>query len=576
MVALLLATAAHAEPRARIEGVADEDLRERLETAIGEVEGEPGSRFEARRRANEAAERAVALLRSEGYYGHRVEPSIGEGEAPPRPVLRIETGPRFTYQEPAVAFTGEAPAAEAAAAANASLGLTVGEAGRAEPIVEAEGRAVAALQARGYADAKAEPRQVVVDHADSSVRPTFQIAAGELVRLNGIDFEQIGRTDPEWLRTLAPWRSGEVYEPDDVAELERRLLDTGVYDSVTVSLAPQSRPSDGLRPVIVSLADRPRRTLEAAASVSTSEGISVEGRRTAYNRFGRADTLTYLLRLGTLDSRAEGILTLPHYRKPQRTLTLGAAAFATQTEAFDETGINARADITQRFGRTTYFTYGASVDVSQTAEFGQRRNFIALTGLGAFNLDRSSDPLDPKSGYRIEGRVEPTALTGDSSLAFLRTVAQGSIYLPFGEDQKTVVASRVRLGLIAGGEIPEVPAGRRFYAGGGGSVRGYQFQAVGPRAANGRPSGGLSLAETSLELRRSGIFRERLGGVVFVDAGSVGLEETPSFDELKAAVGFGVRYDLGFGPIRADLAVPLNKEDDDAAFQIYLSIGQAF
>lgn len=576
MVALLLATAAHAEPRARIEGVADEDLRERLETAIGEVEGEPGSRFEARRRANEAAERAVALLRSEGYYGHRVEPSIGEGEAPPRPVLRIETGPRFTYQEPAVAFTGEAPAAEAAAAANASLGLTVGEAGRAEPIVEAEGRAVAALQARGYADAKAEPRQVVVDHADSSVRTTFQIAAGELVRLNGIDFEQIGRTDPEWLRTLAPWRSGEVYEPDDVAELERRLLDTGVYDSVTVSLAPQSRPSDGLRPVIVSLADRPRRTLEAAASVSTSEGISVEGRRTAYNRFGRADTLTYLLRLGTLDSRAEGILTLPHYRKPQRTLTLGAAAFATQTEAFDETGINARADITQRFGRTTYFTYGASVDVSQTAEFGQRRNFIALTGLGAFNLDRSSDPLDPKSGYRIEGRVEPTALTGDSSLAFLRTVAQGSIYLPFGEDQKTVVASRVRLGLIAGGEIPEVPAGRRFYAGGGGSVRGYQFQAVGPRAANGRPSGGLSLAETSLELRRSGIFRERLGGVVFVDAGSVGLEETPSFDELKAAVGFGVRYDLGFGPIRADLAVPLNKEDDDAAFQIYLSIGQAF
>ena len=580
VTALLLATAAHAEPRARIEGVADEDLRRRLETAVGEVEGEPGSRFEARRRANDAAERAVALLRSEGYYGHRVEPTIGEGEAPPRPVLRIDPGPRFTFQAPAVAFTGPAPAPDAAAAANASLGLTVGEPGRAEPIVEAEGRAVAALQTRGYADAKAQPRQVVVDHADASVQPTFQIASGELVRLNGIDFEQIGRTDPEWLRMLAPWRSGEVYEPNDVAELERRLLDTGVYDSVTVSLAPQSRPADGLRPVIVSLSDRPRRTLEAAASVSTSEGVSVEGRRTNYNRFGRADTLTYLLRLGTLDSRLEGTLSLPHYRKPQRTLTLGGAAFATQTEAFDETGINLRADITQRFGRTTYFTYGASVDLSQTAEFGEERNFIALTGLGAFNLDRSSDPLDPRSGYRVEGRVEPTALTGDSSLAFLRTVAQGSIYLPFGEDQRTVIASRVRLGLIAGGQIPDVPASRRFYAGGGGSVRGYEFQAVGPRAPDGKPFGGLSLAETSLELRRRGILGERLGGrlggVLFIDAGSVGLEETPSFDELKAAVGFGVRYDLGFGPIRADLAVPLNKEEGEAPFQVYLSIGQAF
>jgi translocation and assembly module TamA len=357
-------------------------------------------------------------------------------------------------------------------------------------------------------------------------------------------------------------------------------LDTGVYDGVTVALAPRSRPEDNLRPIIVSLSDRPRRTLEALASVSTSEGVSVEGRRTAYNRFGRADTLTYLLRLGTLDSRAEGILTLPHFRRPQRTLTLGGAAFATQTEAFDETGVNLRADITQRFGRTTYFTYGASLDLSQTAEFGVERNFVALTGLGAFNLDRSSDPLDPRSGYRLEGRVEPTGLTGDSSLAFLRTTAQGSIYLPFGEEQQTVVAARVRLGLIAGGQIPDVPASRRFYAGGGGSVRGYEYQAVGPRAPNGKPFGGLSLAETSLELRRSRLLGERfggrLGGVVFIDAGSVGLEETPSFDELKASVGVGARYDLGFGPIRADIAVPLDRREGEAPFQIYLSIGQAF
>lgn len=576
VAALCIASTAFAEPRARIEGVADKDLRERLETAVGEVEGEPGSRFEARRRVNDAAERAVALLRSEGYYGHRVEPTIGEGEDPPRPVLRIDPGPRFTFQAPTVSFAGAAPAPDAAAAANASLGLTVGEPGRAAPIVQAEGRAVASLQSRGYADAKAQPRQVVVDHADNSVRPTFQIAAGELVRLNGIDFEQIGRTDPEWLRMLAPWRSGEVYDPDDVAELERRLLDTGVYDGVTVSLAPASRPSDGLRPVIVSLSDRPRRTLEALASFSTSEGVSVEGRRTSYNRFGRADTLSHLLRLGTLDSRIESTLTLPHFRRPQRTLTLGGSAFATQTDAFDETGIAVRADITQRFGRTTYFTYGASVDITQTAEFGEERNFIALTGLGAFNLDRSSDPLDPRSGYRLEGRVEPTALAGDSSLAFLRTVAQGSIYVPFGEDQKTVIATRLRLGLIAGGQIPDVPAGRRFYAGGGGSVRGYEYQAVGPRAPDGKPFGGLSLVETSIELRRSGIWRERLGGVVFLDAGSVGLEETPSFDELKAAIGVGVRYDLGFGPIRADVAIPLDKREGEAPFQIYLSIGQAF
>jgi len=601
LAAAAVPSASWAEPRAIIQGVEDDDLRDRLEQAIGEVDGPPGSRFEARRRANEAAERAVALLRSEGYYGSTVEPVLDRAEvqaddqardeaedqtedqaedesedAPSlRPVIRVTVGPRFTFQSADIAFTGEAPAPDSAAAAEAALGLTIGEPGRAGEVLAAEGRAVALLQSRGYADVRAEPREVIVDHADQSVRPTFRIAAGPLVRLNGIDLEQIGRTDPAWLRRLQPWTPGQVYDPDEVAELERRLLDTGVYDSVTVALAPRSN-AEGLRPVIVSLSDRPRRTLEALASVSTSEGVSIEGRRTAYNRFGRADTFSQLLRLGTLDSRGEVELQLPHFRRPQRTLTLGAAAFATQTEAFDENGVNVRADITQRFGRTTYFTYGARVDLLQTAEFGQARNFVAFTGLGAFNLDRSSDPLDPRSGYRIEGRVEPTALTGDSSLLFLRTVTQGSAYLPFGEGARTVVAGRVRLGLIAGGQIPDVPASRRFYAGGGGSVRGYEYQAVGPRAPDGKPFGGLSLAETSIELRRSGIWRERLGGVVFLDAGTVGLEATPTFDELKAAAGFGVRYDLGFGPIRADLAVPLNKEEGDPAFQVYLSIGQAF
>jgi translocation and assembly module TamA len=130
-------------------------------------------------------------------------------------------------------------------------------------VVSAEGRAVVAVQRRGYADAQAEPREVVVDHADRTVRPTFKIAAGELVRLDGLDLTGDGRTGKAWLQHLAPWRSGDPYDPEDVAELERRLLDTGVYDSVTVALAPpDKKTAEGLRPVVVSLAERKRRPLD--------------------------------------------------------------------------------------------------------------------------------------------------------------------------------------------------------------------------------------------------------------------------------------------------------------------------
>jgi translocation and assembly module TamA len=122
--------------------------------------------------------------------------------------------------------------------------------------------------------------------------------------------------------------------------------------------------------------------------------------------------------------------------------------------------------------------------------------------------------------------------------------------------------------------VSEVPASRRFFSGGGGSVRGYAYQAIGPRLSDNTPQGGVSLVETSLEVRHR--FTSKWGGVAFIDAGAIGTERKPKQEDFRVGAGFGVRYDLGFGPIRADIAVPLGKRSGDPAFQIYLSIGQSF
>jgi len=228
-------------------------------------------------------------------------------------------------------------------------------------------------------------------------------------------------------------------------------------------------------------------------------------------------------------------------------------------------------------------TLGGALDFAATAEktsinnvtvIGDDRQTVTGTLLVAFALDRSDDPLDPTRGWRLEARTEPTLVTGDDSLAYLRTVAQASAYLPFGEEAHTVAAGRLRLGAILGGEIPGVPAGKRFYAGGGGSVRGYAYQAIGPRLPDNTPIGGLSLFEASAELRHD--LTEKWGVVAFIDAGAVGTDPTPTGDDYSAGVGVGVRYDLGFGPIRGDIAIPLDKREGDPSFQIYLSIGQSF
>ncbi len=105
-------------------------------------------------------------------------------------------------------------------------------------------------------------------------------------------------------------------------------------------------------------------------------------------------------------------------------------------------------------------------------------------------------------------------------------------------------------------------------------MRGYAYQAVGPRFPDNTPIGGLSLVETSVELRQT--ISGRLGAVAFLDAGSVGTQEYPDFHSLSAGAGVGVRYNLGFAPLRVDVGVPLNRRQGDGAFQVYVSIGQSF
>ena len=580
----LMATVAAADPRAEIRGEMDSELRSQLERAIGDVDGPPSNRFEARRRARAAMEAAEALLRSEGYYQPVLEDLV-EGEETPVAIVSVTLGRRFALTEPVVLWVDPGPDAVTETAVRQEIALVPGEPGRAVDVIAAEGRIVAGLSRRGYADAAARPRRVVVDHAAFSVLPTYTIASGSLVRLDGIQLETEGRTNTNWVAGLAPWAEGDVYDPEQVAELERRLLETGVYDGIGVALAPSDQTNgDGNRPVVVTLTDRPRRILEAGATFSTAEGSGVDLIWTWHNRFGRADTLVWQARVADVDSRIGVDLRLPHWRRPGRTLRLSAAALNEDTEAYRRTAIALAADLQQRIGKTSYFSYGVGLDGGRYDEnrfdpatglpVNFDRDLVILTGRASAYVDNSNDPLDPTTGWRLTVSAQPTAVAGDDSVAFLRAEAQATAYLPIQDKAKTVLAGRVRLGTIVGGEELTVPSDRLFYSGGGGSVRGFEYQGVGPRLPDNTPRGGLSLFEASAEVRRD-VFRN-FQAVAFVDAGAIGFDEAPDFSNLRYGAGFGVRYKLPFGPIRADIAFPLDRREGDADFQIYVSIGQAF
>ena len=595
------------EKKALVQGIENRALREELERAIGESQEPAQSRIEARRRARDAQDSAELLLRSEGFYDYAIETDITEGDHP-QGIVRITLGPRTHFGPINIQWQKSPPDEDTIKAAFEAIDIRTGASARAEDVVEAQARIVSTLQARGYADARAEAPDVVVDHADTSMSPTFMVEADQLVHVGGLSFSNPKqRTDPAFIRKLAPWKPGEVYHPSAIAELEHRLLDTGVYDSVTVALAPRTDPvpdatqaaagaaqpaagtaqpvaggtppsDDALRPVLVNLSERSKHALDFTAGYSTSEGTDFDVRWSDFNRFRRADTLTYEARLATIDSRAGVEWSAPHFLAPGETLKLTGDWFRTVAPAYTEQGAVVSSDLTRRFRTTSFFTEGASVTSSEVIdkETGKIR-IVTLRLVGALALDHSDNPLDPRQGWKLEAHVTPTDIQGDEQQVYLKSQLQVTGYVPLDKLKDWVVAGRLHVGSILGGTIPGVPAPDRFFAGGGGSVRGYSYQDIGPHYADNTPIGGLSLTETSVELRRR-FGTSPWGAVLFFDAGSVAETINPDFHHVDTAVGIGFRYHLNFAPIRADLAFPLQKASNSGQqpFQIYLSIGQSF
>ena len=588
-----------AEPKAQVQGEMDRALKAEIQRAVGVSKARPESRVDARRRAREAGESAIAVLRSEGYYDYVVEPDLGEGDAP-TPIVRITPGPRSLITKTEIVWDGLPPDSQTEAAAEKAVALAAGAPGRAADVVAAEGRVEAALHQRGYADAAVRPRQVVVDHDDHSLNPTFHFVAGSLVRLDGLKVVNQGRTKRKWIANLAPWKKGDVYDPAQVAKLEQRLRDAGVFNAVTVSLSPADEAVDGLRPVIVSVGDRPAHTIELGAGYisggypsstgiteveySTSEGAGIDAKWILYNRLGQADTLTFTGRLAQIQQKLDAELDLPDWGRPDQILKVGGGIYADDTNAYDDDGLGLRGTIERHFTKTSFIGYGATIDVVDTREntainangiaIGENLKLAIFSLIGQFALDRSNDPLNPTRGWRLHVEADPTYVTGDRTLPYLTLQGQVSGYLPLNADETTVIAARLKLGSIVGGNIPDVPADRRFFAGGGGSVRGFNYQGVGPQLSDGTPIGGVSLFESSFEVR------QKVTGpwsvAAFVDAGSLGPTPAPDFSGIDVGAGVGVRYDLGFGPIRLDVATPVTRRKGDPLAQLYISIGQSF
>ncbi|MEM9138901.1 MAG: autotransporter assembly complex family protein [Pseudomonadota bacterium] len=517
------------------------------------------------------------LLRSQGYFTGEVDLKVsGDDDAPAQVQFQVTPGPQFTLRRHTFQLddpSGSAPVLDAA-----DLGSPVGEGAVAAGIVDAETAAVDKLQRSGFPYAARGKRRAVADRDATSLEIDTPVRTGPQAIFGTVTFGGLVDVRERYLRTYLPWSNGDTVDLSLLRDYQRSLLGTDLFDTVSVKLpeAPPDLAGPIALPVSVTVEERAFRTVSAGGRYSTDDGPSVTAGFEHRNLFGENETLSVEAELG-IQVQEFGIgYREPQYMRPGQDLLASFVATREEDDAFDQLTATATLGLQRRLNDRWIVGAGGLLEASQITDQGVE-TLALLAGIPAFaEYDSSDDQLDPSEGARLRLEVTPFAGSFDGEFAgFLTIDATASTYYDILGDRAYILAGRARLGSILTDELDTVPQTRRLYSGGGGSVRGFAQRFVGPLDSLNDPIGGLSAVELGGELRAR-LFGD-LGGVVFVDAGAVGEESAPTFNEgVQVAAGVGFRYFSPAGPIRVDVALPLNPRDADDAFQLYFSIGQAF
>ena len=591
------------EPTLKLDGASDEE-QEQIESAVRSasllfnfVEEPLDSASVLFTRARQDRQRIGRALNALGYFGPRVNITIGGAGIddiaredafaanPPSGKIPVEVtavpGPLFTFGKVTVASVPGASSEPLNLLPQNASGLIEGLPARSSEVAAANARLVTLLREEGYALAAVVGREAVADHQTSKLEINFRVDPGAKAQFGTVSIKGNETVETDFLAGLVTFEPGDEFKAatldDYKAELERLL----VFNSVAIEEA-KSLDADGRLPVTVVVNERKLHVVGVSASYSTLEGAALGGYWMHRNLWGQAEQL----RIDATSSRlfSNGVkdyeyglsaaLTKPAFPTTRDDLILTLAAKRERPDAFQRDAVLFDTRIRRRFDKIVRGEVGITIiQAHEVDAIGERdRSTIQLPVALAY--DSRDNILDPTKGLRASVGVQPIInLTQGNGIAS-RFDAAASTYWRLEEDGETILATRVLIGSSIAADVTDLPVDLRYFAGGGGSVRGYEYQALSPRNAINQIIGGRSAAEGSVELR-SWLWDD-IGVAAFVDAGSASSANFPDFEDVGVGVGIGARYRTPVGPIRLDIAVPLDPPPGDSEFGIYVALGQAF
>lgn len=546
-------------------------------------DGKPANLAQINRRMQLDADLIDRILRAKGYYNAFIRQAVLPPRQDDKDRLRVTftIRPGTQYMLSHISLPGLGHAAARVPKLATIFPVKVGDPVDADAIRTGQKDLATALLENGYPFSRVEDPEVIIDHETQKGDLEMVVRAGGYRVFGGIelDGEVSDIFTPRHLMRIARFDEGDVYQASDVEDLRQAIVATGLVSSVDVRTRDAG---DGTHAnLLVSASAAPMRTIAGEIGYGTGEGYRIEASWQHRNFFPPEGAVTVQGLVGTREQAAGVAFRRNNFRRRDNVLSTSVSFRHRDFDAYKARTLGFTANIERQSNLLFHkkWAWSAGVELLGSRErnyYGEaeRRNRNYLIGALPMSLiyDASDDLLDPTTGFRLGARISPEISWQDGTFTYVRSQVDGSAYVPLSE--KLVIASRVRAGSIIGGiDSDRIAPSRRFYAGGGASVRGYAYQAIGPRDPSNDPVGGKSLMEFSLEARiRMGIF----GVVPFVDAGNISTGFLPKFSDVRYGAGVGLRYYSPFGPIRIDVGTPLNRQRGDSRIAVYVSLGQSF
>lgn len=609
------------ERTALLDAVRGVSLLERL------ADQAPDSITGVERRLRSDEDEARKVLHSRGFYAGRVEGRLDAASSPLQVALTLFPGPLYTVADSRVVYRAETSqkdaegvegmagvegqAADGAGEGDLSpansegggmkgrpagvavhtdsadsfrvpegsprtlsdAGVAEGAPARADDILDAVARVPVFLHERGHPFAEVTDTRFEVDHAAHTLHATVTVDPGPHVLMGGLDVEGADDVSRDYVATFVGWRQGQPWDERLVERFRESLRGTGLFSGMEVEPADHD-DATGCRPVTARLTYGPPRSFGGGLRYDSALGPGVLAFWEHRNLWGGGERLR--LELPVWERRQEVVASFrkPFLLRPDQDFIADAWARNEDSDAYDQRAGAVSASIERRISRHLWASAGGTTEGGSINDHQGPERSYSMWGVPlTIRYDGTDDLLDPHEGLRASLSTTPYTGVYHEWRSMVRSRLDASAYtaLPGG---RTVLALRAAAGALHGESPADIPASFRFYSGGGGSVRGYAYQSLGPRDGD-VPLGGGSFGEVGLEARMR--VTETLGLVTFVDGGNVYEESIPRFgDGMLFGAGVGLRYYTAIGPLRFDVATPLNPRDDDAPLQFYFSIGQSF